>query len=167
MNDCFLLEVQYKGYLSSLNFYWIVNRGKCSVFNFFFFFSWGKHWCDICLIFHWSRLLEWSCSLMCFLTKSVFLSPAIKVVSAEQSRRNPIKVFHPTCIYSYVINMIHLNELVYIVNPIVFANKCFKNSTTILHSTSSLHLRLIIINCIKLKETFFVTYKNIWECILK
>lgn len=33
------LEVQHKGYLSLLHFeYWIANKGKCSAFNFLFFF---------------------------------------------------------------------------------------------------------------------------------
>lgn len=68
-------------------------------------------------------------SLMHLLTKSVFLSGAIKAASAEQNRTNPIKAFHPTRICSCIINMIHLNDLVYTVNPIAFADKCFKNSS--------------------------------------
>ena len=95
------LEVQHKGYLSLLNFeYWIANKGKCSACNFLFFFSlWGKHWHDICLKFHWSRLLEWSWQSD-VLTKSVFLPYAIKAVSAKQNRTDSIKAFHPTCICS-------------------------------------------------------------------
>ena len=90
---------------------------------------------------------------MCFL--SVFLC-AIKVVS-EQRRTNPIEVFHPPCIYSFVISMRYLIELVYIVNPVGFADVL---RTPNYNTTLDFIFSFFTINCIKLKETLFRNMKK-------
>ena len=96
------LEVQHRGYLSLLHFeYWIANKGKCSAFNFLFFFPY-KASTDTTFVWNFTGAGCWSGhgSLMYLLTKSVFLPYAIKAVSAKQNRTNSIKAFQPTCICS-------------------------------------------------------------------